>query len=89
MSQHYSDPRRESDPYALPDVETFQVDDQGYVNGEPFVLPHEPGETAYGLAQPGWYWWSCFPGCLPDGDPVGPFETEAAALEDAREGVCE
>jgi hypothetical protein len=25
MAQHYSDPSRESDPYALPDVETFQL----------------------------------------------------------------
>lgn len=32
--------------------------------------------------DPGWYWWSCFPGCLPDGDPVGPFETEAEATDD-------
>lgn len=32
----------------------------------------------------GWYYWPCFPGCLPDGDPVGPFETEAEAIADAR-----
>lgn len=32
---------------------------------------------------PGWYWQACFPGCLPDGDPMGPFETEEQALEDA------
>ena len=31
----------------------------------------------------GWYWWSCFPGCLPDGDPSGPFPSEDAAREDA------
>lgn len=27
-----------------------------------------------------WYWWSCFPGCLPDSDPIGPFATECATL---------
>lgn len=32
---------------------------------------------------PGWYWWACFPGCLPDGDPMGPFDTEADAIADA------
>lgn len=32
---------------------------------------------------PGWYWWSCSPGCLPDGDATGPFEGEREALEDA------
>lgn len=31
----------------------------------------------------GWYWWACFPGCLPDGEPVGPFKTEAEARVDA------
>ena len=42
--------------------------------------------------DPGFYWQACFPGCLPsaaaggrlDSDPVGPFESYAAALEDAR-----
>lgn len=34
--------------------------------------------------SPGWYWWSCFPGCLPDSDPVGPFPSEAEALADAQ-----
>ena len=33
----------------------------------------------------GWYWWACFPGCLPDGDPSGPFATSRQALEDADE----
>lgn len=33
---------------------------------------------------PGWYWWPCFPGCLPDGDPVGPFNSSSAAYADAR-----
>lgn len=31
----------------------------------------------------GWYWQACFPGCLPDSDPNGPFETYEQALEDA------
>ena len=30
-----------------------------------------------------WYWQSCFPDCLPDSDAVGPFQTEAEAIEDA------
>ena len=33
--------------------------------------------------EPGWYWWPCFPGCLPDGDAVGPFQTERDAVIDA------
>ena len=30
----------------------------------------------------GWYWSSCQPGCLPDGDAIGPFECEADAMAD-------
>ena len=31
----------------------------------------------------GWYWWACSPGCIPDGEPFGPFETEGEAIDDA------
>lgn len=72
MAYHYSDPFRESDPYTQPDIETFRHDDYP-------VVPQDGGPLA-----PGWYWWSCFPGCLPDGDPYGPFPTERLALKDAR-----
>lgn len=34
-----------------------------------------------GLA--GFYWWTCLPGCLPDSDAFGPFETEEEARQDA------
>jgi hypothetical protein len=33
--------------------------------------------------KPGYYWWACFPGCLPDGDACGPFKTAEAAYLDA------
>lgn len=33
----------------------------------------------------GWYWWACFPGCLPDGEPSGPFASSRQALQDADE----
>jgi hypothetical protein len=36
--------------------------------------------------QGGWFWQACFPGCLSDGDPVGPFATRAEALADAQDG---
>lgn len=32
----------------------------------------------------GWFWQACFPGCLPDGDAVGPFDSYAEALADAQ-----
>lgn len=35
--------------------------------------------------KPGFYWWACFPGCLPDSDAFGPFATEQDAINDALE----
>ena len=35
----------------------------------------------------GWYWQAGFPGCLPDGDPCGPFENEQEAIKDATDFV--
>jgi hypothetical protein len=32
----------------------------------------------------GWYWQACFPGCLPDGDPMGPYATEAECMDAAQ-----
>jgi hypothetical protein len=32
-----------------------------------------------------WYWWACFAGCLPDGDPSGPFKNELEAIADAND----
>ena len=31
----------------------------------------------------GFYWQACFPGCLPDGDAIGPFKTEKEAIDSA------
>lgn len=47
-----------------------------YVNVEHVQHSAEP-------TQVGWYWWSCFPGCLPDSDPCGPFPTAEGAYLDA------
>lgn len=35
----------------------------------------------------GYFWWCCLPGCLPEGDAQGPYETELEALESATEGL--
>jgi|DEB0MinimDraft_10_1074344.scaffolds.fasta_scaffold103488_1 hypothetical protein len=32
----------------------------------------------------GWFWWSCFPGCLPDSDPIGPFDSEREAIDNCK-----
>lgn len=78
MSQHYSNPKRADDPYALPDVEVFYHDATN-----PFGEFSEATEE--GIMRSGWYYWSCFPGCLPDSDPIGPYDTEAEAIAAAQE----
>ena len=79
--QHYSDPKRASDPHALPDIEVFYLDGTDGAAGADGAdgLRDDDGEPL----PAGHYWWPCFPGCLPDGDPIGPFASQAAACEDA------
>lgn len=83
--QAYSDPTRESDPYALPDIEVFYHE---HAKRELCALTAGYKAELYGecvvddegdCGGTGWYWWACFPGCLPDSDPIGPFDTEADA----------
>ena len=66
--QAYSDPSRESDPYALPNIEVFHQTASEIINASSdswqYERMHEDKECdADSLA--GWYWWACFPGCLP------------------------
>lgn len=76
MAYHYSDPKRASDPHALPNVEVF------------YVPAEESGTTEENEArEPGWYFAFGFPGCLHDGEPEGPYTSEAGALAAAREGL--
>ena len=104
MTQEYSDPEREDDPYALPDIEVFQrtarecaLDDEDVVcefmkrrefrlagmNSRDREAMIDAIIDEYGV-RGGWFYWYCLPGCLPDGDPIGPFDSYAEALADAR-----
>lgn len=75
MAQFYSHPEREQSEHALPDAEVFYVSSQE-------AIENASGD---GPMDAGWYYWFCFPGCLPDGEPNGPFETEQAAIDDCRD----
>ena len=83
MTQVNSDPSREAEPTALPNVEVFWLDywpDYGnHPNGSQIAKDYPL------LSVPGWYYWFCFPGCLPDSDPVGPFDSEQEAIADAQD----
>jgi hypothetical protein len=103
--QAYSNPKRESDPYALPDIEVFQLtaeeavqqdEDLMWEASKKFPLMHmnsRDRDKAIEWAvqesntEGGWFWWSCFPGCLPDGPAIGPFHSREEALADARQDV--
>ncbi len=105
MTQHYSDPSREDDAYALPDIEVFELtareaaeqDDElisEYAERFPlFHLNSLDREAMFDAILEerqitgGWFWWSCFPGCLPQGPAIGPFATHAEALADAQSDV--
>jgi hypothetical protein len=110
MAQHYSNPKRESDPYSLPDVEVWE-DSITIIRskcGEFRVgrksewargfcpscdkatcvddISTDPEETGIQhTTEKGWFYWYCFPGCLPEGEPSGPFKSEAEALADMRD----
>ena len=78
MSQHYLYESDADDEHELPSLETFYMTEADLID---VALLDDDGEPM----QAGWYWWSCSPGCLPDGDPIGPFDSEDDALADARE----
>jgi len=78
--QAYSDPDRAADPHALPDVEVF------YLTAGEMVRDPDEADPYDHYYEKGWYYWACFPGCLPDGEPEGPFGSEVEALADAQGG---
>ena len=103
MSQHYSDESREQDEHALPDVEVFLAHYADCPHctttnardglGEFHCDSCSKGRKGY-RPEPedirtGWFWWTCFPGCLPDSEPFGPFTSEQAAIDDAQKSASE
>lgn len=62
---------------------SFHADEtqEPYGSFEVFFVDYE----AWPELKPGWYWQSCYPGCLPDADPIGPFAYSQQAHEDADE----
>lgn len=90
MSQHYSDPDREHEPYALPDVETFYMSESDFIDADvdSWIYDLMLDRNTNPADAKGWYYWYCFPGCLPESDPRGPYDTEQEALDACRED-CE
>lgn len=100
MSQAYSDPARDALPdvevFELTAEEVAATDEDmvwEYSQRHEFRLCHFNGRDRERMLDAmiedngisgGWFWQSCFPGCLPDGLPVGPFATHREALSDSQ-----
>lgn len=41
------------------------------------------GNKEFTVPLTGWFYWCCMPGCLPEGDAMGPFDSADHAIADA------
>lgn len=69
----YSSQERAESPTMHTDVEVFEIRPRNHK----------------GDLEPGWYFWFCLPGCLPDSEPYGPFPGKEEAIQEARATVCD
>lgn len=92
--QIYSDPVRQDDQYALPDAEVFFRSQRDFIRaGDETWMKNRIIEEMKGVGNnfvaasnlAGWYFWFCLPGCLPDSDAFGPYQTEKEAISELRE----
>ena len=77
ITQVYSNPNQEHEQHSLPNAEVFHSSD--------YDLQQMWGENINAHFTPGYYYWFCFPGCLPDSDPYGPFETQEDAIRELQD----
>ena len=47
--------------------------------------PHHLPDCVVFQTRDGWFWQSQMPGCLPDSEPLGPFDTRQAAIDDCQD----
>jgi len=67
-------------------VRTAPLYEVDWINGRAIEVFYADDELACAFGgSPGWHWWACYPGCLPDSDAFGPFTTSYRALKDAIE----
>jgi len=109
MSRHYSNPSRENDAYALPDLEIFELTAREVAERDEDLIYEYKKRREFRLAgmnsrdtekmfdamieeegiTGGWFYWYCFPGCMPDSDAIGPFTSRDEALKAARDDAAE
>jgi hypothetical protein len=99
MPHHYLNPDDADNPYRLPNIEVFAANYGECENCRKLYIGAvlqkgqrvscterecREDEHTIALSKVGWFYWYCVPGCLPDGEAEGPFDTEELALADAR-----
>lgn len=75
-------------------IEVFYVSRENFLHAKDYewqgermhdaVAENEGNFKDAAASLAGWYWWACFPGCLPDGEANGPFDTMQEAYKDAK-----
>lgn len=75
--RHYIDPHDAIRPHRLPTLEVSE-----FAEGE---IEHEHTDEDDDASEAGYYYAISIPGCLPDSEWFGPFDTEAEAVWNARE----
>ena len=58
-------------------LEIFYVTENDTEEGDAF---HDEEDGEY--LGDGWYCWYCLPGCIPESEPFGPYETEEELIDD-------
>ena len=87
MPMYHTDEARAAEPHALPDLEVFYVGKEDFASATEGTCWSIILGDALPEAMAGWYYWYCFPGCLPDSEPDGPYATEEEAVAAAREAA--
>ena len=64
-------------------IEQDSTSDTGWISFD-FAMGGTYREDTDPTLWEGWYWQACYPGCLPDGDPMGPYSSEAECMEAAQ-----
>jgi len=80
MAHVYVTEAEENDKWSLPTLwVTTLTHEEALANLE------YPEDVEPGIDLAGWYYCSCLPGCIPDSDFYGPYETEEEGIKEGRE----
>lgn len=59
-------------------IEIFWHDQDDFRPGDGSCWESDDGD----MLPSGWYFWLCVPGCMPDSNPLGPYDSCEDAIKD-------